>query len=781
METFDIRQHVEFDAKGRALCPVCALTKGPSYQRKALSVLENGAYKCFRGCSPQEIREALGVRDRQLPAAIACNAIPKKAGVPPQKVREAHTTLMESDGPAKQWLIRRGIHEEMIQFYRLGIVKVRQGNKNCPAISIPIPAKDDGTEFYLKKRVAPWLPEGERPAEYQPWSQYGVPARVWFSYRPENAVETWLCEGEWDAMMLGWVLHSTGEAIAVACFTSGAGNVPPEDQLDLLPGKVAIWYDRDEPGQKGAQKIAAALGARAAIATVPAPVKEPPQGWDISDALNVGTALEDLKAAAAIAIPGTETPKNGDNPLRARLVSNDELMARAADYVEWLVPDLLTANELFALAGPPRAGKSLLVLELARCIASGEKFLDRPVTQGPVLFVRCEDSESKTKERELAQGWSEGLPVFWLDKFKLSDLRHLKELVTELQCRLIILDTLSRIRTADISESAAEMSLVLEPLQDMAEELGVCVLLVHHTGKVKLDQEGGFLEVFDSIRGSSAIRGTCRGTLVIASDDRTGYRLCSENGHTKESLLIELDTNTLKWRLKGKWNPIAINADQKQLVLDFLTKVGEATIETISTETGIPKRSLYVVLTRLCADETVKKIGNRRQSIYRKEAIQQIQLLENLLNSSNPGQETDVDVIQQKNNFSLSDNTFPLTSSSLSTSEPNCDVTNQCNVRNSGGSLSVEYSYIGDSNPEPVIDAAIQQESNRNSTVELKEGGDCVFLHQGKWKRAKYLRPDGRSMISHSKPGLHDSHWIRYRKTDLRVAQPDLRRDNAQA
>lgn len=772
---FNIKDHVEFDAKNRAICPSCALTKEPGYRKQNLSVLDSGAYKCFAGCTPQDIRDALGTpKERQIPQALAHPTIPavapKPVTVTPQKVKEAHSLLVNSDGPAKKWLHDRGITDGMITHYRLGIVKARQGNRNLPAIAIPLVASEHETDYYMKKRVAPWMAPEELPAEYKPWSQYGIPNHVWFTHLPDNATETWLCEGEWDAMMLAWKMCDQ-TTIAVACFTCGCDSVPPPEQLELLPGTVTIFYDIDEPGRNGALKAANKIGQRARIATVP--YAEPPEEkWDVSDALNSGVTIAEFEAAAMAAIASTTTSTSASsNPLRQRLVSNDDLLARAPDYIEWLVPDLLTTNELFLLAAAPRAGKSLLAMELARCIASGQKFLDRPVTQGPVVFVRCEDSETKTKERETAQGWEPGLPVYWLDKFKLQDLPHLREIAVDLEARLIILDTLSRVRDGAISESSAEMSQVLEPLQEMAQELGICVLLIHHTGKVKLDDVNGFVEVFDSIRGSSAIRAVCRGTIIIAPDDRSGYRLCVENGHTKENLLVELDLNTLRWKLKGRWNPTTVNMDQKQQALDFLTKVGEADIDRISAETCIPKRSLYQVLTRLCADGLIIKVGTRRQSVYRKESIQQIQLLNSLLNSPNPYPDDDAGVIQQKNTFSSSATSLPVTSSSDDGEEA---------FRGEeaflGGHTFVELASSQPSNADTANVSAIQQQFNRNSTVEFKRGDRVEILREsGKWVNATYWSIDGRSMVAHSAAGLHESHWVDYRKSRIRVAQPDLR------
>ena len=85
-----------------------------------------------------------------------------------------------------------------------------------------------------------------------------------------------------------------------------------------------------------------------------------------------------------------------------------QVFDEAPDYVDWLVPDLLTSNELYCLAAPPRRGKSLLALALAKAISSGGKFLDRPCQKGNVVYIGREDPDDKIKQRMVAQEWERG-------------------------------------------------------------------------------------------------------------------------------------------------------------------------------------------------------------------------------------------------------------------------------------------------------------------------------------------------------------------------------------
>jgi phage/plasmid-associated DNA primase/5S rRNA maturation endonuclease (ribonuclease M5) len=102
------------------------------------------------------------------------------------------------------------------------------------------------------------------------------------SYRDADSKELWICEGEWDALLLGQNLYDNQINISVCTATCGANNIPKDltalDQYDL----IVIFYDRDEAGESGAKKLAEAIGDRAIVATLPAPENHK-NGYDITD------------------------------------------------------------------------------------------------------------------------------------------------------------------------------------------------------------------------------------------------------------------------------------------------------------------------------------------------------------------------------------------------------------------------------------------------------------------------------------------------------------------
>jgi len=254
------------------------------------------------------------------------------------QVSESVFKLLNYTGDAEKaraWLANRGITLELIKRYRIGfekrVVKPDESNPDQKetywAIAIFIPVPDRAGRFYVKKRVSPWLEGEARPKYLGKWAQYGVPATIWFTYKPEDAKETWFCEGEWDAIALAELARTRGEKVAVACSTSGCGTVPSQEQLAQLPGRVRIFYDHDEAGRKGAEKLAKALGGRGQVCSVPMPDGCQVKGWDVSDALAHGYQWEDFVKAETLTIESEDkssVDSKDSKGIKKPFISEDE-------------------------------------------------------------------------------------------------------------------------------------------------------------------------------------------------------------------------------------------------------------------------------------------------------------------------------------------------------------------------------------------------------------------------------------------------------------------------
>jgi hypothetical protein len=75
-----------------------------------------------------------------------------------------------------------------------------------------------------------------------------------------GAKRVWLCEGEWDAMAMRWLLRECGERGDAVASLPGARSLKPEWVALLRGKKVTVCGDNDEDGDRMAEKVWRALG-----------------------------------------------------------------------------------------------------------------------------------------------------------------------------------------------------------------------------------------------------------------------------------------------------------------------------------------------------------------------------------------------------------------------------------------------------------------------------------------------------------------------------------------
>lgn len=181
-------------------------------------------------------------------------------------------------------------------------------------------------------------------------------------------------------------------------------------------------------------------------------------------------------------------------------------LAEKAHPLTWLAGDLLLEGGAAILGGQPKSFKSFLSLELCVAVATATPCAGRfPVARaGPVLLLSAEDPDAVVVERlaALARSRGVGLEALDIDLFVQPSIRlpdgldRLTATVERASPRLLVLDPLIRIHRAD-ENSAAEMSVILDGLRNLARQTRTTVLLVHHSRKASAASGGA------ALRGSS--------------------------------------------------------------------------------------------------------------------------------------------------------------------------------------------------------------------------------------------------------------------------------------
>ena len=181
-----------------------------------------------------------------------------------------------------------------------------------------------------------------------------------------------------------------------------------------------------------------------------------------------------------------------------------------------VVDGLLTAGT-YILAGPPKIGKSFLAMQLCYCVATGTAFLEHNCRKATVLYLALEDTEARLQDRLMhmfGAEW-EGENLFFssvLPGRGAAAVEMLNGFVFDHpETRLIIIDTLQRVRAGDASNCsyAGDYEDIL-PFKEFADTRDLALLLIHHTRK---NTEGE--NVFDQISGTNGLLGASDGAYVL--------------------------------------------------------------------------------------------------------------------------------------------------------------------------------------------------------------------------------------------------------------------------
>ena len=229
------------------------------------------------------------------------------------------------------------------------------------------------------------------------------------------------------------------------------------------------------------------------------------------------------------------------NPHKITVIDAETLMDKRLPPTKFCV-DTLLPQGLCILGGAPKVGKSWFVLDLCTHVARGDEFLGLSVTRGKVLYLCLEDSERRIQERlnTITADVPEGLYFALGDitmKTGICDfLRKRKQEIPELS--LIAIDTFQLIRNPTNDVSYGNDYAELRVLKALAEELGICLLLVHHLRKMNDS------DPVNRLSGSSGISGAVDAVYILDKPMRSGHRATlTASGRDIRDRKIELEMN----------------------------------------------------------------------------------------------------------------------------------------------------------------------------------------------------------------------------------------------
>ena len=186
----------------------------------------------------------------------------------------------------------------------------------------------------------------------------------------------------------------------------------------------------------------------------------------------------------------------------------EELAVKEFPPLEFLVDGLLPLGGCAMLAAPPKRRKSFLVQDLCLSVATGRPFIGRKTRQGCTLYLALEDGLRRLQTRQsaiLGENTASHDCMYAVAAPKLgaglSDA--IRAWKSQTDGVLVAVDVFQRIRPEGSKTNDYQLDYgAVAPLNDLANELGITIMLIHHTRKMENPDD-----VFQDISGSNGIYG----------------------------------------------------------------------------------------------------------------------------------------------------------------------------------------------------------------------------------------------------------------------------------
>ena len=296
-------------------------------------------------------------------------------------------------------------------------------------------------------------------------------------------------------------------------------------------------------------------------------------------------------------------------------VSDLDILCTDFPEPNWIVPGLLPEG-LTIFGGKPKAGKSTLCLSLAHTIASGGKFLGKiQVERREVLYLALEETSRRLKPRliTMLNGSNPTNRINFAYKWPKIGQGGLEKLDSWLKdhsrCKLVIIDTLARIRAAKRTGTLYEADYnEIASLKAVADSHSAAFMVVHHLRKATSH------DMLDLVSGSVGLTAAADSIAILQRNGGLADAELSLCGRDIEELELALKFHrkTKSFSILGEAAEYRMSQERRE-VLEFLREAnGPVQLKDISNALGKEKNNISKLLNGLI------KYGFARQPAYGK-------------------------------------------------------------------------------------------------------------------------------------------------------------------
>lgn len=202
---------------------------------------------------------------------------------------------------------------------------------------------------------------------------------------------------------------------------------------------------------------------------------------------------------------------------KLQTVNADTLLYEPLEKPSFVVDGLIPTG-LTLFCGSQKIGKSWLMLKLCLCVSQGIPLWNMPTQEGDVLYLCLEDTFCRIQDRLFRlTDEASGRLHFAVASDKLSDglIVQLEDYLKEYpDSRLIVIDTLQKVRTASKDNAYASDYGDISLIKDFADRHSLAVIVVHHIRKQNDS------DVFNKVSGTTGLTGSADATFVLEQENR---------------------------------------------------------------------------------------------------------------------------------------------------------------------------------------------------------------------------------------------------------------------
>ncbi|OJF75881.1 MAG: hypothetical protein BKP49_10510 [Treponema sp. CETP13] len=275
----------------------------------------------------------------------------------------------------------------------------------------------------------------------------------------------------------------------------------------------------------------------------------------------------------------------------------------------FIVENLIPANGLILFAGPPKIGKSWLVLQLLLNISGGkDMFLGHKVMEyGSCLYLSLEDSASRIKSRIIKQGNEPGdnnlmFAFEWRKNEQgVADINNF--LSEHGDVKVVCIDTKGKFSEGRGEEGFQNDYTWMSALKSVADKKKIAIILITHLRKRKPDED-----MYEAIAGTVANMAAADTTIMLkrARNQNKGtlYLTSRDFPETEEDIFF--DQNNCTWKTpNGVVSVVTENlTPERKKIVDAIKQLGrEGSPKEIADIIGGSAKNVSNMLT------TMKKCG----------------------------------------------------------------------------------------------------------------------------------------------------------------------------